>query len=159
MMKELLANAIAIASQAHKYQFDKLGEPYILHPIRVMQACSTDEEKIVAILHDLLEDTEWSKTALLLEGFPSEIVSAIVCLTRQEKESYKDFLDRVCTNRIAVKVKLCDVRDNLDPSRLKGLDSQTQTRLKAKYEPAITQLEAKRLEFEHEVHASDLIGE
>lgn len=63
-MKDLLAHAIALASEAHQHQKDKLGEPYILHPIRVMMRCDTDEERIVAILHDVLEDTADRKSVV-----------------------------------------------------------------------------------------------
>lgn len=139
-MKDLLALAIAIASEAHKHQKDKLGEPYILHPIRVMMMCKTDEERIVAILHDLLEDSAWTDEALLRAGFPAEIVEAIVCLTRQDGEEYPAFIDRVTTNKLATRVKLFDLKDNLAPDRLDELSTPTQLRLRAKYEGAIAKL-------------------
>lgn len=147
---ELLAKAIALAATAHQNQINsKNGEPYILHPIRVMRRAKTDEERIVAILHDVLEDCdEWTKERLSTEGFPDEIVEAIVCLSRKDGETYPEFIDRVCTNRLAMKVKRYDLEDNLDPDRLSQLDEQTQKRLKGKYKPARSQILAKLVDSE-----------
>lgn len=134
----LLAKAIAIASTAHQHQFNpKNGEPYILHPLRVMQRATLPELKIIAVLHDLLEDCpEWTANTLRSEGFSEEIVVAIECLTKRPGEPYTDFIDRVCTNRWAMYVKLHDLHDNLDPSRLAQLDEATADRLRNKYVPA-----------------------
>lgn len=113
-MNKLLEKAINIASNAHFGQTDKAGKPYIFHPIRVMDRCVNIEEKIVAILHDTIEDTEITPERLLLDGFPPYIIDAVQSLTRGECESYEEFIQRVSLNSLATQVKIADLRDNLD---------------------------------------------
>ena len=115
---ELLEKAIKIASNAHFGQKDKAGKPYIFHPLRVMERCTCIDEKIVAMIHDTIEDTEITANSLIKEGFPDYIVEAVQCLTRLENESYQDFIHRVSQNHLATKVKIADLQDNLDLSRL-----------------------------------------
>lgn len=115
-----LERAIEIAKQAHAGQVDKGGADYIEHPLRVMEMCETEEEKIVGILHDVVEDSDWTFEMLEAEGFSDEIVDALRCITRQsDDEDYDAFISRVMTNPLAVKIKLYDLEDNLDLSRLK----------------------------------------
>lgn len=102
----LLEKALQIASDAHIYQVDKAGMAYIFHPIRVANRCSTNEERIVALLHDTMEDTEVTAEYLLMEGFPRNIVDAILSVTRNENESYEDFIKRSRLNPIGRQVKL-----------------------------------------------------
>ena len=78
----MLERAIMLAAKRHEGQLDKGGQPYVLHPIRVMLHCDTIEEKTVAMLHDLLEDTDVTEAELRREGFPAEIVEAVLCLTK-----------------------------------------------------------------------------
>lgn len=113
-----LERAIALAAQGHAGQVDKAGEPYILHPLRVMMRVSTTEERIVAVIHDLLEDSAISTNDMVREGFSNTIIKAALALTRQEDESYNDFARRAAKNSIACKVKLADLEDNLDLSRI-----------------------------------------
>ena len=80
----LLEKAIAIAVEAHRGARDKYGAPYILHPLRVMHRVQTEPEKIVAILHDVIEDTPWTFNRLRAEGFPDEILAALDCVTKRE---------------------------------------------------------------------------
>ena len=87
-MNELLEKALRIAVEAHAGQVDKSGKPYIFHPLRVCCRCFTDEEKIVALLHDTIEDTEITAEDLLSEGFPPYIVEAILSISRNEDETY-----------------------------------------------------------------------
>jgi (p)ppGpp synthase/HD superfamily hydrolase len=115
---ELLEKAIRIASNAHYGQRDKAGKPYIFHPLRVMEKCTSIDEKIVAILHDIIEDTGITSDNLILDGFPPYIVEAVQSLTRAESESYEEFIQRVSLNPLATKVKIADLQDNLDLSRL-----------------------------------------
>ena len=115
---ELLDIALDIATKAHKGQFDKAGAPYIFHPIRVANRCLTDEEKIVALLHDVIEDSNITSSDLLSYGFPRTIVEAILSVTRNEDESYEDFVKRARLNPIGRQVKIHDLEDNLDITRL-----------------------------------------
>ena len=113
-----LERAIEIAAGAHRGQQDKAGEPFILHPLRVMNACSTRPEQIVAVLHDLVEDSELTLEDLRREGISEDLVAAVDAMTRREGETYVDFVDRTARNPIARTVKIADLRDNLDMTRL-----------------------------------------
>ena len=96
-----LQRAIEIATEAHKGQFDKAGNEYIGHPLRVMEMGKTEDEKIVGMLHDVIEDTDWTFEALEAEGFSKEVIDALRCVTKvSEKENYDDFIDRVRKNQI-----------------------------------------------------------
>ena len=125
----LLRKALDIATNAHKDQIDKAGKPYIVHAIRVSERCITIEEKIVALLHDVIEDTEITPTTLLSEGFPEHIVEAILSVTKQENENYDDFVKRCSANRIGKVVKIHDLEDNMDITRLKELTENDLQRL------------------------------
>lgn len=126
-----LEKAIAIASKAHEGQFDKAGNDYIGHPLRVMEMGRTEEEKIVGVLHDIVEDTPWTFEMLETEGFSSEIIAALKCLTKiSEKENYDDFIERVRKNPLAVAVKINDLTDNMDIRRLPYLSDKDVKRLK-----------------------------
>lgn len=125
----LLEKALHIATDAHIYQVDKAGMPYILHPIRVANRCSTDDERIVALLHDTIEDTEVTAEYLLMEGFPRNIVDAILSVTRNEDENYEDFIKRSRLNPIGRQVKLHDLEDNMDITRLNELTEKDLYRL------------------------------
>ena len=114
-----LERAIEIARQAHAGQVDKAGADYIGHPLRVMEMGETEEQKIVGVLHDVVEDSHWTFEMLEKEGFSDEIIDALRCVTKlSEDEDYDHFIDRISGNRLAVKVKLNDLADNLDLSRL-----------------------------------------
>jgi hypothetical protein len=125
----MLEKAIQIAVSAHKEQVDKSEQPYILHLIRVMDAGETEQEKICGILHDLVEDTDWTFEKLENEGFSEEIISALKCVTKQENEDYAAFIGRVKTNPLAIKVKLNDLRDNMDITRLFYITEKDRERL------------------------------
>lgn len=125
-----LEKALQIAVNAHLGQKDKAGKPYIFHPLRVMNQVATTDEKIVAILHDVLEDTNLTSPDLLKEGIPAYLVDAIVSLSKDEKETYEEFIRRVSWNQIAVAVKIADIKDNLDVSRLSVIVEEDINRLK-----------------------------
>lgn len=125
----MLVKAIQIAVSAHKEQVDKSGQPYILHLIRVMDAGETEQEKICGVLHDLVEDTDWTFEKLENEGFSEKIISALKCVTKQENEDYDIFIDRIKANRLAIKVKLNDLRDNMDITRLFRITEKDRERL------------------------------
>lgn len=114
----LLEKAIRIAVEAHRGQKDRYGAPYILHPLRVMNRVETDHEKIVALLHDVVEDSSWTLEDLEREGFPKSITSAVDSLTKREGEPYEKLVGRAARNPLARRVKLADLEDNLDARRL-----------------------------------------
>jgi hypothetical protein len=114
----MLDKAIRIAAKAHEGQKDKAGQPYILHPLRVMFSRKNEIERICAVLHDVIEDTDISMEYLKKEGFSQEILDALDALTKRPNENYDDFIDRVIKNRIARQVKIADLMDNMDLSRI-----------------------------------------
>ena len=113
-----LEKAITIAAEAHTGQIDKAGQPYILHPLRVMLHMTRPEERIVAVLHDVIEDTTLTADDLRSEGFSPQIIEAILALTKTGHESRIDAAKRAALNPIARIVKIADVRDNMDLSRI-----------------------------------------
>lgn len=114
-----IEKAIRIATKAHKGQKDKYGHPYIQHVLRVMHLGRTEEERIVGVLHDVVEDSDWTLDDLRAEGFPDKIVIAVDCLTkRSEDEDYDHFIGRIRKNNLAVRVKLNDLTDNMDVRRM-----------------------------------------
>ena len=126
-----LQRAIEIATQAHQGQFDKSGKDYIGHPLRVMEMGSTEEEKIAGVLHDVVEDSDWTFEALEAEEFSQEIIEALKCVTKlSENENYDDFIERVKKNPLAVAVKINDLTDNMDIRRLPYLSDKDIKRLK-----------------------------
>ncbi|MBW5467572.1 HD domain-containing protein [Brevibacillus formosus] len=134
-----LEKAIVIATNAHTGQLDKGGNPYILHPLRIMMKMSSKESMIVAVLHDVLEDTEVTKEDLFQAGFSNEIVEAVLAVTRDEDETYMEFVKRAKRNPIARLVKLADLEDNCDLSRIPDPKSKDHERL-LRYKKAIKEL-------------------
>lgn len=126
-----LERAIEIATEAHKGQYDKAGNDYIGHPLRVMDMGRTEEEKIVGVLHDVVEDTEWTFAQLAAEGFSQEVIDALQCVTKlSENENYDDFIERVKKNPLATAVKINDLSDNMDIRRRPYLSDKDVKRLK-----------------------------
>ena len=114
-----LNRAIEIATKAHEGATDKYGAPYINHVTRVMSMGQNDNEKIVGVLHDVIEDTQWTFEDLEKEGFSREVINALRCVTKTtDDEDYEEFISRVKINPLAVKVKLNDLTDNLDIKRM-----------------------------------------
>ena len=114
-----LQRAIEIAYEAHAGQYDKAGADYINHPLRVMEKGTTEEEKIVGVLHDVVEDSDWTFEMLRAAGFSPNVMFALRHLTKtSEDEDYDEFISRVLKNELAARVKLNDLEDNLDLSRL-----------------------------------------
>jgi len=132
-----LERAIAIAAEAHAGVKDKGGAPYILHPLRMMLKLSTPEERIVAVLHDVCEDCpEWTFERLRSEGFSPNIIEALDSVTKREGEPYRDFVLRAASNPIGRSVKLADLIDNSDISRIQNPSTEDYRRV-AKYVDAI----------------------
>ena len=137
----MLNQAIVIATKAHKNQFDKAGKPYILHPLRVMLNVSSEEEMICAVLHDTLEDTNITPQFLLELGFSLTIVEAILSVTKSKRDKdYFEFVKRAKENPIGRKVKIADLKDNIDLSRISNPSENDFTRLE-KYKKALSILE------------------
>jgi len=133
-------DAVAIATRAHEGQLDKSGRPYIGHPMRVMagvaQSGGGDHERMAAVLHDVIEDTEVTADDLLAAGAPPAVVTAVIALSKTPGEPQADYLARVAADPIAVVVKHADMADNSAPHRLARLDRPTQDRLRTKYADA-----------------------
>ena len=126
-----LERAIQIAVAAHSGVIDKGGNPYILHPLRVMFAQKTDEEKIVGVLHDVVEDApDWDFTRLEDEGFSADIIEGLKSVTKiTEDEDYDEFIKRCLKNKLGRAVKIADIIDNLDVNRIEILTEKDLNRL------------------------------
>ncbi|KUL97372.1 GTP pyrophosphokinase [Bosea sp. WAO] len=140
-----LERAIEIAAAAHAGQTDKAGAPYISHPLRVALGfirAGDEERAIIAVLHDVIEDSDVTAADLQREGFSQTIVEAVEALTRPEDEPYQDFILRAAGNELARPVKVADIKDNMNRTRLAMLPADKREKLLAKYEGALQQLEA-----------------
>lgn len=134
-----LEQAIAVATKAHTGQVDKAGQPYILHPLRLMFKFEAEIEMIVAVMHDVIEDSAFTQGDLKKLGFSDEVVEAIDCLSKRQGEAYDSFILRVSKNNLARKIKIEDIKDNLNLSRLKTI-SDKDLRRAAKYHRALALL-------------------
>lgn len=110
----LLDRAICIASEAHSGQTRWDGSPYILHPLRVMAAVESPQEKIVAVLHDVVEDTEVTFSDLAAEGFSNSLLVPLRILTREDEDDYETYIEDIKPHHLAREVKKADLRDNLN---------------------------------------------
>lgn len=130
MTIELLDQSIQLAAEAHKGQRDKADQPYILHPLRVMFAMSTLDERIVAVLHDVVEDNpDYPLTRLWVEGIRGGLAISVDAITRRRGEPYDAYLQRLSFDPLATRVKLADLADNLDDTRLQVItDADRQRR-------------------------------
>ncbi|MBF0213081.1 MAG: GTP pyrophosphokinase [Magnetococcales bacterium] len=131
-----LDQAIALAAQAHLGQVDKSGCAYILHPLRIMMRLEHDEERMVAVLHDVIEDTEVTFDMLRGMGFSKTVLEALDCLTHRHGESYEAYIERIAAHPMARRVKMLDLEDNMDIRRLaRPMTDRDQARLQ-KYQRA-----------------------
>ena len=128
--------ALSIARKAHEGQLDKAGVDYIEHPIYVASQVDTEEEKAVALLHDVIEDSPVSAEELLQAGLPETVVTAVQVLTKKKEQDYQTYLETVKKNPLARVVKLADLEHNSDLSRLSSITEKDRERLK-KYKKAI----------------------
>lgn len=136
-----LERAIAIAVEAHAGQTDKAGAPYVLHPLRMMLQMKTDDERIVAVLHDVCEDCPgWDFERLKAEGFSDRILAALDRVTKREGEDYEAFVLRAAADPVSRNVKLADLRDNSDLSRIASPTQRDFERIE-KYRRAIALIE------------------
>lgn len=125
-----IERAIEIAARAHAGQTDKAGAPYIFHPLRLMLAVHGEYERMAAVLHDVVEDTPIGFDDLQREGFPAAVIDAVRALTKHEGERRIDAARRAAANPIACRVKLADVTDNMDLSRIAAPTEKDFARLK-----------------------------
>lgn len=142
-----LQRAIEIAVEAHKDQKDKADMPYILHPLRLMFQMKTDNEKIAAVLHDVVEDSNWTVVDLKKENFNNEVIEAVNLLTRDDNDSYDEFIKKAASSPLSKAVKIADIKDNMDLNRISNLTEKDLSRIK-KYHRVLKLLtdEIKRVE-------------
>lgn len=126
----LLGKAIEIAALAHQEQTDENGFPYILHPIRMMLRMDTETEMMAAVLHDILEDTNWTLEQLKTEGIPGDVLDLVERLSRYNHQSYEEFIELIIEDHTAIKIKLADLEDNMDMRRLPAISIDDINRLK-----------------------------
>ncbi|MEC0180511.1 HD domain-containing protein [Paenibacillus peoriae] len=131
-----IENAIAIAAKAHQGQADKGGQPYIFHPLQVMNRVEHMDEKIVAVLHDVLEDTEVTADQLKEAGFGRHIIEAVEGLTRNEGEEYSEFIRRAQKNPLSRVVKIADIMENMNLERIPNPTEKDLARIE-KYKQAL----------------------
>ena len=125
-----LTKAINIAIVAHNDLEDKVGKPYITHVMRVMERCKTEEEKIVAALHDVVEDTSTSIDDLRKEGFSEKVLAAVIAITQNKGETKANYIERIRENPLAIRVKLNDLEDKMDIRRLPEISDTDVERLR-----------------------------
>ena len=125
-----LGRAISIAAEAHAGQKDRAGAPYILHPIRLMIQMDSEDAMMAAVLHEVVEDSVWTLDDLRKEGYSNEVLNAVDSLTHRDKEGedYWDYIQRAKSDPIAIKVKLADLEDNLNPDRLNEVTEKDEKR-------------------------------
>ena len=136
MLEEL---AFEIAKTAHAGQTDKAGLDYILHPLQVAAEVTTDEEKAVALLHDIIEDTDVTASELLAKGLPDNVVEAVEALTKKHNQNYAAYLAGVKKNRLTNADKLADLKNNSDLSRMEKITQKDRDR-EEQYRQAIEYL-------------------
>ena len=139
---EQTKKALKLCFEAHKEQLDKSGLPYVFHPFHLAEQMTDELTVIVALLHDVVEDTEYTLDELRDMGFPKEAIEALTLLTHDPAVPYLDYVAEIKKNPIARAVKLADLRHNSDLSRLDVIDEKALERVQ-KYHKAIALLEAK----------------
>ena len=141
MTSTLLALALDLARRAHHGQVDKAGAAYLEHPLRVMTAMRTDTEKMVAVLHDAVEDSELTLQDLIRHGLPGDVVDAVDAITKRPGEPYASYLGRVKANPVALRVKVADMTDNMNLGRIPNPTEKDHQRMK-KYAGILPELQA-----------------
>lgn len=132
---DVIEKSLQIALKAYAGKKDKAGKTYILHPLRIMQSMETEEEMSVALLHDVIEDSEYTAEDLLDKGIPANIVSAVSLLSKVDDENYEQFIEKILSNKLASKIKKADIEDNINILRLSELHPIDMERIK-KYHKA-----------------------
>lgn len=135
----LTKRALRLCFDAHKEQTDKTGLPYVFHPFHLAEQMTDEMTTICALLHDVIEDTEYTLEDIEKMGFPSEVVEALRLLTHDERVPYMDYVRKISENPIAKAVKIADLRHNSDLSRLDEIDEYAKKRTE-KYKEALSLL-------------------
>ena len=131
----IIEKSLEIALKAYSGQKDKAGKTYILHPLRIMSKMESEYEISTALLHDVIEDSDYTAENLLAEGIPREVVEAVQLLSKIEGETYDQFIDRIVGNALASKIKLADIEDNINLLRLDSVGEKDLERV-TKYHKA-----------------------
>lgn len=137
---EMTKKALKLCFEAHKEQIDKSGMPYVFHPFHLAEQMQNEESTIVALLHDVIEDTDYTLDDLRKVGFDDSVLAAINLMTHEDGVPYMDYVEQIKTNHIAKTVKLADLRHNSDMTRLDVVTSRDRERAD-KYSSAIKSLE------------------
>ncbi len=133
---EMTKKAMKIAFEAHKEQVDKSGLPYIYHPIHLAEQMDDDESVTVALLHDVVEDTDWTLEQLRAEGFSNVVITALSYMTHDDSVPYMEYVEKISENPVATKVKLADLKHNSDLTRIDNITEKDLKRVQ-KYKIAI----------------------
>ena len=141
---EMLDKALLIATNAHHGQFDKGGAPYILHPLKVMHYLKSSDEELqcMALLHDVVEDTDVTYVDLQAAGISDRVIAALRCLTKQRGQTLGEYKEAIFSNVDAMRVKMADLRHNSDIRRLKGVTEKDIERM-AKYHTFYLEIQRK----------------
>lgn len=137
---EMTKKALRLSFDAHKDQVDKSGIPYVYHPFHLAEQMESEETVTVALLHDVVEDTDYTIEDIIAMGFPKPVTDALALMTHDKAVPYMDYVAKIKTNPIAKAVKLADLRHNSDTSRLEYVDEKVLRRIR-KYHDAIELLE------------------
>ena len=140
---ELTKKAMKIAYDAHQGQLDKGGLPYVFHPWHLAEQMDDEISTVAALLHDVVEDTDWTLEQLAAEGFPQEVLEVLELLTHPKGQPYMEYIARLQHHPVAVKIKLADLRHNSDFTRLSASTAEQRARLERKYAPAFALLEGR----------------
>lgn len=133
--------ALRLCFDAHSHQVDKSGMPYVFHPFHLAEQMDTEESMVVALLHDVVEDADFTLEDLVEMGYPSTVIDALALMTHDPGIPYMDYIKKISGNALATKVKLADLRHNSDLSRLDQVDAKAMDRVE-KYAKAIKLLES-----------------
>ncbi len=137
----LIEKALSIAVEAHKGQVDKAGQPYILHPLRLMMHLDDEIEMIAALLHDVIEDSDFTENNLKEAGIPEEAIEIVGYLTKKTGEDYDAFIKRISAHKKATRVKIKDIEDNMNLSRIDTVGEVDLERV-AKYHKSLKYLKS-----------------
>ena len=135
---DLIYKALEISAELFKHDTDKGGLPYMLHLLYVYRHVYTIEEKVIALLHDIIEDKNITEKELLYMGFPKKIVEDIIILTRKEGKDYSSYIENIIKNgtKEALEVKLADLKNNIDLTRIKHPTVKDYERVEKRYMPS-----------------------
>ncbi len=136
---ELTKKALKLSFMAHKNQVDKSGMPYVYHPFHLAEQMETEDTVIVALLHDVVEDTDYTLEDIRGMGFPEQVIEALALMTHDKSVPYMDYVAKIKNNPIAKAVKLADLKHNSDLSRLDIVDEKSVKRIE-KYKQATKML-------------------